>query len=196
MAYCFLAVVLMSHSNINQLLVVIHRKGLSIIQNNDHCAYWQQQQPIMCVYFTISLTSNMLTCKTPPQPVLSKQPVKLTVDSVERHAPVLFTYNQDPIVNSIQPSRSFVRWESNSLTQNEVCSFHMCAVARSELVLRNGLEITLCHPKLRWSLELSSCMFFHLKSRREKTQGRIWLRIFCACAATAKCFRVTLRGNE
>lgn len=64
---------------------------------------------ISCVYFAISLTSNMLTCKTPPHAVLSKQPVKLTVDSVERHAPVLFTYNQDPIINSIQPSRSFVR---------------------------------------------------------------------------------------
>ncbi|KAM7415166.1 hypothetical protein PAMA_019812 [Pampus argenteus] len=55
-----------------------------------------------------SLSSNMLTCKTPPNAVPSKQPVKLTVDSVERHAPVLFTYNQDPIINSIQPSRSFI----------------------------------------------------------------------------------------
>lgn len=56
----------------------------------------------------------MLTCKTPPHAVPSKQLVKLTVDSVERHAPVLFTYNQDPIINSIQPSRSFVRLEINS----------------------------------------------------------------------------------
>lgn len=55
-----------------------------------------------------SLSSNMLTCKTPPNAVPSKQPVKLTVDSVERSAPVLFTYNQDPIINSIQPSRSFI----------------------------------------------------------------------------------------
>lgn len=39
----------------------------------------------------------------------SKQAVRLTVDSVERHAPVLFTYNQDPTISSIQPSRSFVR---------------------------------------------------------------------------------------
>lgn len=62
----------------------------------------------------ISLSPSMLTCKTPPHAFLSKQPVKLTVDSVERHAPVLFTYNQDPIINSIQPSRSFVRLELHS----------------------------------------------------------------------------------
>lgn len=74
-------------------------------------------QYILCVYSlpstptaTISLTSTMLTCKTPLHGgIPSKQPVKLTVDSVERHAPVQFTYNQDPIINSIQPSRSFVR---------------------------------------------------------------------------------------
>ncbi|KAM9754586.1 hepatocyte growth factor receptor isoform 2-T2 [Menidia menidia] len=55
-----------------------------------------------------SLSSTMLICKTPPQAVLSEQPVKLTVDSVECPAPMMFTYNQDPIINSIQPSRSFV----------------------------------------------------------------------------------------
>lgn len=55
-----------------------------------------------------SLSFSMLTCKTPPHAVPSKQPVKLSIDSVERHAPVLFAYNQDPIINSIQPSRSFV----------------------------------------------------------------------------------------
>ncbi|GLD53700.1 hepatocyte growth factor receptor, partial [Lates japonicus] len=55
-----------------------------------------------------SLSSTMLTCKTPPNAVPSEQPVKLTVDSVVLLAPVLFTYNQDPIINSIQPSRSFV----------------------------------------------------------------------------------------
>ncbi|XP_058501925.1 hepatocyte growth factor receptor [Solea solea] len=55
-----------------------------------------------------SLSSTMLTCKTPPYAVPSEQPVKLTVDSVEVHAPTLFTYNQDPIIYSIQPSRSFV----------------------------------------------------------------------------------------
>uniref|UniRef100_A0A672YST5 receptor protein-tyrosine kinase n=1 Tax=Sphaeramia orbicularis TaxID=375764 RepID=A0A672YST5_9TELE len=55
-----------------------------------------------------SLSFSMLTCKTPPHAVPSKQPVKLSIDSVERHAPFQFTYNQDPIINSIQPSRSFV----------------------------------------------------------------------------------------
>lgn len=69
--------------------------------------------PTFILTSTISLSSNMLTCKTPPNAVPSKQPVKLTVDSVERSAPVLFTYNQDPIINSIQPSRSFIRLESH-----------------------------------------------------------------------------------
>lgn len=57
----------------------------------------------------ISLSSSMLTCKTPSQAVPSEQQVKLRVDAVERLAPVLFTYNQDPVIKSIQPSRSFVR---------------------------------------------------------------------------------------
>ncbi|XP_061750286.1 hepatocyte growth factor receptor [Nerophis ophidion] len=55
-----------------------------------------------------SLSSSMLTCKTPPHAVPSQQPVQLTVDSVERPAPLLFTYEQDPIINSIRPSRSFI----------------------------------------------------------------------------------------
>ncbi|KAF7645839.1 hypothetical protein LDENG_00197570 [Lucifuga dentata] len=55
-----------------------------------------------------SVASSMLTCKTPPHADPSKQPVKLTVDSVERFAPLHFTYNEDPLINSIQPSRSFV----------------------------------------------------------------------------------------
>ncbi|KAM3870140.1 hepatocyte growth factor receptor [Diretmus argenteus] len=55
-----------------------------------------------------SVSSSMLTCKTPAHANRSKQPVKLTVDSVVRHAPIPFTYNDDPIINSIQPSRSFI----------------------------------------------------------------------------------------
>uniref|UniRef100_A0AAQ4P7W1 receptor protein-tyrosine kinase n=1 Tax=Gasterosteus aculeatus aculeatus TaxID=481459 RepID=A0AAQ4P7W1_GASAC len=59
----------------------------------------------------LSLSSTMLTCKTPSHAdtAPSKQTVKLTVDSVERLAPAPFTFNPNPIVNSIQPSRSFVR---------------------------------------------------------------------------------------
>ena len=67
--------------------------------------------PTLVVTSTARLSSTMLTCKTPPHAVPSEQPVKLTVDSVELHAPVPFTYNHDPIINSIQPSRSFVRLE-------------------------------------------------------------------------------------
>uniref|UniRef100_A0A3B3VM54 receptor protein-tyrosine kinase n=1 Tax=Poecilia latipinna TaxID=48699 RepID=A0A3B3VM54_9TELE len=52
-----------------------------------------------------SLSFSMLICKTPPHThaVPSEQPVKLTVDSVERQAPVPFTYNEDPVISSIQP---------------------------------------------------------------------------------------------
>uniref|UniRef100_A0A669E8U4 receptor protein-tyrosine kinase n=1 Tax=Oreochromis niloticus TaxID=8128 RepID=A0A669E8U4_ORENI len=62
-----------------------------------------------------SWSSKKVTCKTPPYAALSSQTVKLTVDSVERRAPMQFTYNQDPIINNIQPSRSFVRLEFSVL---------------------------------------------------------------------------------
>uniref|UniRef100_A0A3Q1FLZ0 Hepatocyte growth factor receptor n=1 Tax=Acanthochromis polyacanthus TaxID=80966 RepID=A0A3Q1FLZ0_9TELE len=73
-----------------------------------------------------SLSSTMLTCKTPPHSVPSEQPVKLTVDFVEHHAPVLFTYNQDPIINNIQPLRSFVSGG--------------CTVSAHGLFLQSGLQ--------------------------------------------------------
>ncbi|XP_030587480.1 hepatocyte growth factor receptor [Archocentrus centrarchus] len=73
-----------------------------------------------------SVSSTMLTCKTPPHAVHSKQTVKLTVDSVERRAPVLFTYNPDPIINNIQPSRSFVSGG--------------CTVSANGLFLQSGLQ--------------------------------------------------------
>ncbi|XP_031717027.1 hepatocyte growth factor receptor isoform X2 [Anarrhichthys ocellatus] len=73
-----------------------------------------------------SLSSNMLTCKTPPHAVPSMQPVKLTVDSVECLAPVPFTFNQDPIINSIQPSRSFISGG--------------CTVSAHGFFLRSGLQ--------------------------------------------------------
>lgn len=74
----------------------------------------------------LSLSSSMLTCKTPPQAEPSQQTVKLTVDSVELQAPVLFTFNQDPIINSIQPSRSFVSGG--------------CTVAAHGFFLQSGLQ--------------------------------------------------------
>uniref|UniRef100_A0A671VBM4 receptor protein-tyrosine kinase n=1 Tax=Sparus aurata TaxID=8175 RepID=A0A671VBM4_SPAAU len=73
-----------------------------------------------------SLSASMLTCKTPPNTFPSKQSVKLTVDSVERLAPQMFTYNQDPIINSIQPSRSFVSGG--------------CTVAAHGFFLQSGLQ--------------------------------------------------------
>ncbi|XP_056137712.1 hepatocyte growth factor receptor [Lampris incognitus] len=73
-----------------------------------------------------SMSSGMLTCKTPPNVDPSKQPVKLTVDSVELLAPVPFTYNEDPVINSIQPSRSFISGG--------------CTVSAHGFFLRSGLQ--------------------------------------------------------
>ena len=100
--------------------------------NNGYHCYILPPQYILCLLIpliltsTISLSSAMLTCKTPPHAVPSKLPVKLTVDSVELHAPVQFTYNEDPIIKSIQPSRSFVRSEFYSfrVAFSYRCVFH------------------------------------------------------------------------
>lgn len=55
----------------------------------------------------------MLTCKTPPQSTPSPQPVKLTIDSVKVEAPVQYSYKNDPLISSVQPTRSFIRWANN-----------------------------------------------------------------------------------
>ncbi|XP_068459154.1 hepatocyte growth factor receptor [Clinocottus analis] len=88
-----------------------------------------------------SLSSTMLTCKTPPHAVPSKQPVKLTVDSVERVAPVPFTFNQDPIINSIQPSRSFV---SGGCTVS-AHGFFLQSGLQPQMVLTTGQDAEVFH---------------------------------------------------
>ncbi|KAI9547517.1 hypothetical protein NQZ68_017070 [Dissostichus eleginoides] len=88
-----------------------------------------------------SLSSTMLTCKTPPHAVLSEQPVKLTVDSVELHAPVRFTYNQDPIINSIQPSRSFV---SGGCTVS-AHGFFLQSGLQPQMILSTGQDAEVFH---------------------------------------------------
>uniref|UniRef100_A0A8C2XTA7 Hepatocyte growth factor receptor n=1 Tax=Cyclopterus lumpus TaxID=8103 RepID=A0A8C2XTA7_CYCLU len=88
-----------------------------------------------------SLSSTMLTCKTPPHSVPSKQPVKLTVDSVERLAPTPFTFNQDPIINSIQPSRSFV---SGGCTVS-AHGFFLQSGLQPQMVLTTGQDAEVFH---------------------------------------------------
>ncbi|XP_053742394.1 hepatocyte growth factor receptor isoform X1 [Synchiropus splendidus] len=88
-----------------------------------------------------SLSSTMLTCKTPPNTFPSKQPVKLTIDSVERIAPVLFTYNQDPIINSIQPSRSFI---SGGCTIS-AHGFFLQSGLQPQMVLTTGQDAEVFH---------------------------------------------------
>ncbi|KAM4573611.1 hepatocyte growth factor receptor isoform 2-T2 [Odontesthes bonariensis] len=88
-----------------------------------------------------SLSSTMLTCKTPPHAVPSEQPVKLTVDSVELLAPMMFTYNQDPIINSIQPSRSFV---SGGCTVS-AHGFFLQSGLQPQMVLTTGQDAAVFH---------------------------------------------------
>ncbi|KAJ8388605.1 hypothetical protein AAFF_G00131700 [Aldrovandia affinis] len=55
-----------------------------------------------------SISASTLTCKTPPLAPPSQYPVKLTIDSAVCTTPTPFTYNQDPFIEGIQPSRSFI----------------------------------------------------------------------------------------
>ncbi|XP_051979167.1 hepatocyte growth factor receptor isoform X2 [Xyrauchen texanus] len=59
-----------------------------------------------CVLQSVSAT--MLTCRTPPQPPLSKHKVLLHIDGVIREAPFSYTYNEDPYISSVQPKHSFI----------------------------------------------------------------------------------------
>ncbi|XP_036374056.1 hepatocyte growth factor receptor [Megalops cyprinoides] len=55
-----------------------------------------------------SVSASVLVCKTPPQSARSSHPVKLKIDSAVREAAVRFSYNEDPFIESIQPTRSFI----------------------------------------------------------------------------------------
>ncbi|XP_051546266.1 hepatocyte growth factor receptor-like [Myxocyprinus asiaticus] len=60
-----------------------------------------------CVLQSVSAT--MLTCRTPPQPSQSEQnKVLLHIDGVIREAPVIYTYNKNPHISSVQPKHSFI----------------------------------------------------------------------------------------
>ncbi|XP_077452292.1 hepatocyte growth factor receptor isoform X2 [Stigmatopora argus] len=88
-----------------------------------------------------SISSSMLICKTPPHTVPSAQPVKLMVDSVERQAPSPFTYNQDPLINSIQPSRSFISGGCTLSAQG----FFLQSGLQPEMVLTTGQDAVVFH---------------------------------------------------
>lgn len=61
--------------------------------------------PVPC-----SASRSMLTCRTPPHGALAQVPVSLNINSAPIEAPGTFSYNQDPFIAHIQPSRSFIRW--------------------------------------------------------------------------------------
>lgn len=60
-------------------------------------------------YILCSLSANMLTCQTPPQDSLSQLNVQLRIDGVSIKAPVNYSYNEDPLIHNVQPTRSFIR---------------------------------------------------------------------------------------
>ncbi|MCI4380350.1 hypothetical protein PGIGA_G00239240 [Pangasianodon gigas] len=55
-----------------------------------------------------SLSANMLTCQTPSQDSPSQHKVQLHIDGVTFQAPANYTYNEDPLIHNVQPTRSFI----------------------------------------------------------------------------------------
>uniref|UniRef100_A0A673ZT37 Hepatocyte growth factor receptor n=1 Tax=Salmo trutta TaxID=8032 RepID=A0A673ZT37_SALTR len=82
-----------------------------------------------CEILSVSVT--MLMCRTPPQSAPSLQAVYVRVDSVVREAPVLFTYNEDPLISSIQPTRSFISGGSTVVAQG----FYLHSASPPQMVL-------------------------------------------------------------
>uniref|UniRef100_A0A3P9LXL3 Hepatocyte growth factor receptor n=1 Tax=Oryzias latipes TaxID=8090 RepID=A0A3P9LXL3_ORYLA len=90
-----------------------------------------------------SLTSTMITCKTPSHAFTSKEWVKLTIDSVKRQAATQFTYNEDPIIINIQPSHSFMSGG--------------CTVSARGFFLQSGLQ-----PQMVLTVSLKNTTVFHV----------------------------------
>uniref|UniRef100_A0A8C7LCG0 receptor protein-tyrosine kinase n=1 Tax=Oncorhynchus kisutch TaxID=8019 RepID=A0A8C7LCG0_ONCKI len=79
----------------------------------------------------LRVSGTMLMCRTPPQSAPSRQAVYMRVDSVVREAPVLFTYNEDPLISSIQPTRSFISGGSTVVAQG----FYLHSTLQPQMVL-------------------------------------------------------------
>uniref|UniRef100_A0A8C8IIY9 Hepatocyte growth factor receptor n=1 Tax=Oncorhynchus tshawytscha TaxID=74940 RepID=A0A8C8IIY9_ONCTS len=62
---------------------------------------------------------------------VSLQAVYVRVDSVVREAPVLFAYNEDPLISSIQPTRSFISGGSTVVAQG----FYLHSASPPQMVL-------------------------------------------------------------
>ncbi|XP_062856816.1 hepatocyte growth factor receptor isoform X2 [Trichomycterus rosablanca] len=60
----------------------------------------------VCVIQRASAT--MLTCQTPSQDSPSQHKVQVNIDGVNYKAPANYTYNEDPLIHSVQPTRSFI----------------------------------------------------------------------------------------
>uniref|UniRef100_A0A8C7REM7 receptor protein-tyrosine kinase n=1 Tax=Oncorhynchus mykiss TaxID=8022 RepID=A0A8C7REM7_ONCMY len=84
---------------------------------------------VLVILQIVSVT--MLMCRTPPQSAPSLQAVYVRVDSVVREAPVLFAYNEDPLISSIQPTRSFISGGSTVVAQG----FYLHSASPPQMVL-------------------------------------------------------------
>ncbi|KAL0968655.1 hypothetical protein UPYG_G00269750 [Umbra pygmaea] len=79
----------------------------------------------------LSVSSAVLVCRTPPQSAPSHLAVQVKVDSVVWDAPRLFTYNQDPLISFVQPSRSFISGGSTLVAQG----FYLHSALLPQMVL-------------------------------------------------------------
>ncbi|XP_060740403.1 hepatocyte growth factor receptor isoform X2 [Tachysurus vachellii] len=55
-----------------------------------------------------NLSADMLTCQTPSQDSPSLHKLQLHIDGVTVQAPSNYTYNEDPLIHNVQPTRSFI----------------------------------------------------------------------------------------
>uniref|UniRef100_A0A673ZTC1 receptor protein-tyrosine kinase n=1 Tax=Salmo trutta TaxID=8032 RepID=A0A673ZTC1_SALTR len=97
----------------------------------------------------------------------SLQAVYVRVDSVVREAPVLFTYNEDPLISSIQPTRSFIRY----LIFVSCVHTYMCVVTAIVNAVKDNVLcvcVCVCVTYAMCTLSLQSC-----------TQGEDRLTILC-----------------
>uniref|UniRef100_A0AAR2ITI4 receptor protein-tyrosine kinase n=1 Tax=Pygocentrus nattereri TaxID=42514 RepID=A0AAR2ITI4_PYGNA len=93
-----------------------------------------------------SESATVLTCQTPSQHSPSQHKVQLHIDGVTREAPANYTYNEDPLIHSVQPTRSFIRWLNKQIKNFDFDSvLHMLVI----WIIRDKLTIVCITPSLK-----------------------------------------------
>uniref|UniRef100_A0A8B9RKA5 receptor protein-tyrosine kinase n=1 Tax=Astyanax mexicanus TaxID=7994 RepID=A0A8B9RKA5_ASTMX len=129
-----------------------------------------------------SVSSNVLTCQTPAQNVPSQHKVQLHIDGVIREAPANYTYNEDPLIHSVQPTRSFISGGSTVIASG----VYLHSAMQPQMVL-SGPPFT----KDKEVHVVSLLMYTHTVPRVdvEAVKGEV-LRV-----SNRSCVSVTLVGN-